>query len=70
MYILYKMHDIKNLLCIFFFSKTQQMKEMSYTVVAESQVPNHISIYSLDTNIQFILNSAPNVYRTCNTILN
>jgi len=38
--------------------------------VAGSQVPNHIFVYSLDTNIQFILNWAPIVYRTYNTILN
>jgi len=33
--------------------------------VAGFQVPNHISVYNLDTNIQFILNCAPiqTVYR-------
>jgi len=38
--------------------------------VAGSQVPNHIFVYSLDTNIQFILNCAPIICRTCNAILN
>jgi len=28
------------------------MREMPYTIVAGSQVSNHISVYSLDTNIQ------------------
>jgi len=35
-----------------------------------SQVPNHISVYILGTNFQFILNCAPVVCRTCNATLN
>jgi len=34
------------------------MREM-YMVMARFQVPNHISVYILDTNFQFILNRAP-----------
>jgi len=45
------------------------MREMLYTVVAGSQVPNYISVYSLDINIQFILNCAPIVYRTFKMLL-
>jgi len=45
------------------------MREMLYTVVSGSQVPNHISVYILDTNIQFILNCAPIVCRTFNVLL-
>jgi len=52
---------------------SNQMKEMPIhggLYMAGSQVPNHISVYILDTNFQFILNCAPIVCRTCNAILN
>jgi len=45
------------------------MEEMPYTIVSGSQVSHHVSVYSLDTNIQFILNCTPIICRTCNAIL-